>query len=176
MSLRLVIACSVTALGALVAGCGGKENLPPPAAPEPVQTAPTANPPARQGDSQLNVSEDIMKACNIQAAPPTPHFDFDSADLTESEKNELQQLAKCLTTGPLKGRSIRLTGRADPRGEQEYNMSLGAQRANNVVKYLSGLGVAPTQMAHTSRGELDATGTDEEGWRKDRRVDVSLVN
>ena len=26
----------------------------------------------------------------------------------------------------------------------------------------------------TSRGELDATGTDEEGWKRDRRVDIEL--
>ena len=30
------------------------------------------------------------------------------------------------------------------------------------------------RMALTSRGALDATGNDEEGWRKDRRVDISL--
>jgi hypothetical protein len=29
-------------------------------------------------------------------------------------------------------------------------------------------------MKDTSRGELDATGKDEEGLRKDRRVDVKL--
>jgi hypothetical protein len=28
----------------------------------------------------------------------------------------------------------------------------------------------------TSRGEMDATGTDEPGWSKDRRVDVVLAN
>jgi peptidoglycan-associated lipoprotein len=35
-------------------------------------------------------------------------------------------------------------------------------------------GVAQDKMHDTSRGELDATGTDEAGWRRDRRVDVKL--
>jgi outer membrane protein OmpA-like peptidoglycan-associated protein len=30
-------------------------------------------------------------------------------------------------------------------------------------------------MSETSRGALDATGHDEETWRKDRRVDISLA-
>jgi hypothetical protein len=31
-------------------------------------------------------------------------------------------------------------------------------------------------MVATSRGEMDATGTNAEGWAHDRRVDVELVN
>ena len=31
------------------------------------------------------------------------------------------------------------------------------------------------QINETSRGALDATGHDEETWRKDRRVDIDLV-
>ena len=142
--------------------------------PKPVKSDVGTGP--KKPETQLNVSDEIMKICNIQAAPASTHFDFDSADLDTGEKDELGQLAKCLTTGPLKGKSVRLTGRADPRGEHEYNMSLGAQRANNVVNFLKGLGVEGGHLTHTSRGELDATGTDEVGWKKDRRVDVNLAN
>jgi hypothetical protein len=31
-------------------------------------------------------------------------------------------------------------------------------------------------MASTSRGEMDATGTDETSWERDRRVDIMLAN
>jgi hypothetical protein len=34
--------------------------------------------------------------------------------------------------------------------------------------------VQQVQLAVTTRGALDATGTDEAGWSKDRRVDVLL--
>ena len=70
---------------------------------------------------------------------------------------------------------MELVGRADPRGEQEYNMELGENRAHSVKSYLSNLGVEGQRMALSSRGALDETGTDEEGWRKDRRVDIELM-
>lgn len=37
-----------------------------------------------------------------------------------------------MTTGSLKGRSLRLVGRADPRGEVEYNFVLGESHAGNI--------------------------------------------
>ena len=40
---------------------------------------------------------------------------------------------------------------------------------------LGRLGVAQTQMGVTTRGALDASGTDEAGWKEDRRVDIQLA-
>ncbi len=85
-------------------------------------------------------------------------------------------LARCLSQGALKGRGLELTGRADPRGEPEYNMSLGESRADSVRRYLHDLGVQAERLRATSRGEIDATGTDESGWAYDRRVDIDLAN
>jgi peptidoglycan-associated lipoprotein len=67
-----------------------------------------------------------------------------------------------------------LTGRADTRGTTEYNMTLGANRAHTVSQYLSSKGVESIRMKETSRGELDATGTDVLGQKQDRRVDITL--
>jgi peptidoglycan-associated lipoprotein len=68
-----------------------------------------------------------------------------------------------------------LVGRADPRGEAEYNMNLGATRADAVKHYLAQLGVAGGRLATTSRGALDAQGHDETTWATDRRVDLRLA-
>ena len=125
-------------------------------------------------DPAVNLSADIMAACKIQVSTDPPKFDFDSSNLSSQERDILAQVAKCLTTGALAGKGIKLTGRADPRGEQEYNMNLGEHRATSVRKYLVGLGIADGRMAETSRGALDATGKDEAGWQNDRRVDISL--
>ena len=122
--------------------------------------------------------DEILRACAIVEKPATetaPKFDFDSSDLTQAERDVLAQVAKCLTTGPLKGRSVQLVGRADPRGETEYNMTLGGKRANAVHGFMSQLGVDKAKMKETSRGELDSSGTDEDGWRRDRRVDLRLI-
>jgi peptidoglycan-associated lipoprotein len=175
---NLAFALPLIALGA----CGGNKEFPPPkAASQGERVAPkTTTTSADQGkpnpQSALNVSDEIRKLCGIvDNSDKAPKFDYDSSDLSPGEKDVLSQVAKCLTEGPLKGKSVQLVGRADPRGEQEYNMELGERRGDQVKRYLGGLGVEGGRMNLTSRGELDATGKDEEGWRKDRRVDINLV-
>jgi peptidoglycan-associated lipoprotein len=127
----------------------------------------------------LNISDAIGRACGI---PPRadgkgagPNFDFDSAALAPDDRKLLGDIAKCVTEGALKGRALTLTGRADPRGEPEYNMTLGESRADTVRRYMQDLGVAREGLRATSRGELDATGTNEDGWAKDRRVDLDVA-
>jgi peptidoglycan-associated lipoprotein len=128
----------------------------------------------------LSVSNAIAKACGIAARADgknvAPSFEYDSAALAEEDRTLLAQVAKCLTEGALKGRNVALVGRADPRGEPEYNLTLGGSRADTVKRYMVDLGVGREQMLATSRGEMDATGTSEAGWAHDRRVDVELVN
>jgi len=160
-------------LAALV-GCAHSAPPPQTASNVVVTSSPPAAP-ARHSDQQINVSADIRKMCDIDDSEKAPKFDFDSQQLAGNDRDVLQQVARCFTTGPLKGRSLRLTGRADPRGESEYNMNLGEARATSVRSYLANLGVGSAKMSETSRGALDATGHDEETWRKDRRVDVSLA-
>ena len=172
----------VTALSsAFSSACGGETKPPVTVTPPPVASD-QAPPPAPAGPSKsdkmaVNVDDDIIKACNLkfENLDDAPKFDYDTDALTQGEKNILEAIAKCLTTGPLKGRAVDLVGRADPRGETEYNMTLGAKRARSVHSFLGGLGVPGEKLRDTSRGELDAKGTDEEGWRKDRRVDVRLT-
>lgn len=161
---------------ALLVACNHDQPPPQTAAAAATVTAPTTtSAPVRQGnDPAVNLSADIMGPCKIQVSSEPPKFDFDSSNLSSQERDILVQVAKCLTTGALAGRSIKLTGRANPRGEQEYNMNLGEHRATSVRKYLVTLGVADAHMSETSRGALDATGKDEPGWQNDRRVDIGL--
>lgn len=69
---------------------------------------------------------------------------------------------------------MKLIGGADPRGEVDYNMTLGQARADSVQKYVVNKGVDRGMAPSTSRGAMDATGTDEAGWARDRRVDIML--
>jgi len=125
----------------------------------------------------LNLSGDIVKLCGIKAsATANPTFDYDKDDLAPEDRTILDQLATCLTSGALKGKALNLIGRADPRGTAEYNLGLGSRRAGTVSTYLVRLGVGEPQLAVNTRGSIDATGTDEAGWAKDRRVDITLQN
>jgi len=123
----------------------------------------------------IAVSSDIAAMCGIKpVANPNPKFDYDKDELTSDDRTVLEQIAACLTSGALKGKAVALIGRADPRGTEEYNLGLGSRRSHNVSQFLGRLGVGDPQMAVTTRGALDATGSDEEGWRQDRRVDIQL--
>lgn len=131
---------------------------------------------------QINISSEIVSACKIDldavkqpVEERAPHFAFDKYELQPTDDALLDQVAECLTKGPLVGRSIELIGRADPRGETEYNFVLGSHRSDSVAKYLESHGIGATRMQTTSRGELDATGTDEGTWAADRRVDIVLL-
>ena len=179
--MRTIAALSpLTLAAALLCGCGDKPITNPPPKTPVQQTTTTAAPPAAKTPDQsgrpLLVSDDIVKACNLQLGnvETAPKFDFDKSDLSPTDRNVLQQIATCVTTGPLKGRTLKLIGRADARGEAEYNMGLGEHRADSVKRYLGGLGVPGGQVAETSRGKLDATGTDDATMQRDRRVDIAL--
>ncbi|HVJ89837.1 MAG TPA: OmpA family protein, partial [Labilithrix sp.] len=138
----------------------------------PVNRATSAAPPSAIVSPGLTVSDAIAHSCGIspRGTAIAPSFDFDSAALAAADREVLANVAKCLTEGPLKGKNVVLIGRADVRGEPEYNMTLGGSRADAVHRYLVDLGVAKDQLRSTSRGELDATGTDDAGWANDRRV------
>ena len=155
--------------------------------PNPPQTAaaPAAQQqPARQ-DAPLPVSTnvragaDIVALCKLHATDEqqaAPKFAYDAAELTPQDRSVLQQIADCVTKGPLHGKRLQLIGRADPRGTEEYNMGLGDRRAHSVGTYLERLGVAAGVLDASTRGSLDATGHDEQSWQTDRRVDVELQN
>jgi peptidoglycan-associated lipoprotein len=167
-------------LGALFGGCGGKAK-PTPTMPEtkPAEVAPpvTAEPtaPATPVSPSLAVSAGLAALCSLtsQAEVP-PTFDYDKVELSTEDRQVIQLIATCLTVGPGKGKSLSLTGRADPRGTEEYNLGLGAKRARVVAVYMQRLGVPEAQLVETTRGDIDAQGTDEESWRRDRRVDLDL--
>ncbi len=165
--------------------------------PKPVESAhvtpsaSTAKPPTRvatQDDSErtaqavtklLGLDAEIVRLCNLHfdVAPTeegAPRFDFDESNLTAQDTSILSQVAQCLTNGPLAGRHVKLVGRADSRGTTEYNFVLGEHRASIVSQFLEQKGIPPLRINETSRGELDATGTDDMTMRDDRRVDILL--
>jgi peptidoglycan-associated lipoprotein len=157
------------------------------AVPQPVATTQTtaaqvtppapAPPPVTPVSPSLSASDEVLAACkiNLDNIDTAPKFDFDKADLVPADVDMLNKIAECFATGPLKDQGVLLVGRADPRGSVEYNQALGMRRAESVAKFLEQHGVDHGRIERTSRGKLDATGTDEASWAKDRRVDVLRV-
>lgn len=150
-------------------------EVPPTPPMEEASQPPTSQKPGDDpSQSDINISDEIKRACGLSETEA--HFAYNSANVQESDRNVLKKLADCFTTGPLKGRQMNLIGHADPRGEAEYNMILGEKRAENVSNALVKAGMPDQQVTTTSRGEMDASGTDEASWARDRRVDINLAN
>lgn len=162
---------AMAALCALVCGCSHDHP-----AQSPTSGITTTTTSGRDGQRDVSVADDIVRTCQLHFdnVEQAPKFDYDQSGLLPDDENVLDQVAQCVTNGPLKGRSVRLIGRADPRGEVEYNFVLGESRATTVKRFLSSHGVDDSRISTTSRGKLDASGTDEGSWRRDRRVDIVL--
>lgn len=173
MSVRSKFGLSFLLAPLLVGGCAHQQTVRPDAA---IQTTSISQASVPQKTGNVSVSNDIAQACKVDFdnVDRAPKFDTDESSLEPQDQSVLRQVATCVTTGPLKGRSLELTGRADPRGEVEFNFVLGEHRAGTVENYLSSLGVAKSKLRETSRGKLDATGTDTDSWERDRRVDITL--
>lgn len=156
-----------------LAGCAPRVSSPSNAAfdsgaraPGPAATSPVPS------KGTVVVDQRIASASDI----PTPHFDFNSDRITGQAASALTQVADCFRDGKLAGQAVRLVGHADPRGPLIYNFGLGQLRAGSVARFLREQGLGTDRIRTTSRGELDARGTDEEGWQADRRVDIELAD
>jgi outer membrane protein OmpA-like peptidoglycan-associated protein len=144
-------------------------------APSDNSAASTSSESASAGDTTVQISKTMRERCKLAEDPQTaPSFAYDEAKLRTRGKTVLDDVAECLTTGPLKGEVVTLIGRADARGTAEYNSSLGASRASAARDYLFQRGVPADQMRLLSRGEVGARGTDEQTHALDRRVDLEL--
>jgi peptidoglycan-associated lipoprotein len=114
--------------------------------------------------------------CVASAAPAAEcelaavYFGFDSSELSSQSRDVLQSDRSCIEERNLSG--VQVIGHTDPRGTEEYNLALGDRRAQAVVRYLQSLGVARDTLRASSMGEEMASGADESGWSRDRRVEV----
>jgi peptidoglycan-associated lipoprotein len=132
----------------------------------------TETPQQASNSGTVQISDEIRAACGIDRGDA--FFAFDSTRLQSKDIPTLNKVVTCFSTGPLKNRGMRLVGHADPRGPSDYNMVLGQNRADAVAGYMRGKGLAKSQTETTSRGAMDANGSDESGYARDRRVDVLL--
>jgi outer membrane protein OmpA-like peptidoglycan-associated protein len=125
-------------------------------------------------NGSIFIAKDILLVCGIEE--PQAFFAFDSADVRGPAKDTLSELSDCVTEGPLAGETLRLEGYADPRGSEEYNKTLAAERADAVETYLERAGVPDDQLRSVSFGERYAHEWQPLFWDYDRRVDIVLVD
>ena len=65
------------------------------------------------------------------------NFDYNSADISKTSVQAVQELGKALSDPSLKGSTFVVAGHTDAIGGEEYNQGLSERRADTIKKYLS---------------------------------------
>lgn len=149
-------------------------SAPAPAAAEPAVSTPP--PGTCTTDDQCGTGE-RCQANRCVAAPSCDlvrvQFAFNSSQLDDGARNSLRTNADCLAKK--RPAALLIEGHCDERGTVQYNIALGARRADAVRKYLADLGVK-TKFDTVSFGkELPlAQGSTESAWAQNRRAEMRL--
>ncbi len=96
------------------------------------------------------------------------YFDFDKYDLRADAREALRANADYLKANP--SARAEIEGHCDERGTTEYNLALGAKRAESARDYLVTLGIAAGRLSTRSYGKEAPVCTEhnEECWQKNR--------
>ena len=120
---------------------------------------------------ELNGDSDSNKA----GALKTVYFDFNSAGLSSSTKDALNNNAQYLKSNT--SIKVQVEGHADERGGVQFNLALGEKRAKGVKEYLTGQGIESGRISIISFGKEKSLsfGHDEESWSKNRRANFAIT-
>jgi len=114
--------------------------------------------PGSQQDFVVNVGDRVF-------------FETDSSELTPQSRATLDKQSQWLTTYSNYSQ-FTIEGHADERGTREYNIALGARRAQAVRDYLASRGIQPQRMRTISYGKERpvAVCNDISCWSQNRRA------
>ena len=117
--------------------------------------------------------EDLYTKCtDVEFAPV--YFGFDSTVVPQGELGKIEAVAMHLKDNA--DRVVVVEGNCDERGSNEYNVSLGEQRAIIVRNYLVENGIDSARIQTRSYGEEKPAvdGHDEGAWAKNRRGEFGV--
>lgn len=103
------------------------------------------------------------------------YFDFDRSDIRPEARSILDAKLPILRANP--GLRLRISGHADERGSDEYNLALGQARAAAVRRYLMDNGIDGGRLEIVSFGEARPAveGHDESAWSQNRRCEFEIL-
>jgi outer membrane protein OmpA-like peptidoglycan-associated protein len=103
-------------------------------------------------------------------------FDYNSWELNEDAKREIDRIYKLLKDNPTV--IVEIAGHTDDRGSAAYNLELSRKRANAVKEYLLQKGMAPDRFVTKGYGESRpiADNKTEEGRAKNRRFELIVLS
>jgi peptidoglycan-associated lipoprotein len=175
---------------AMVAACGGQ--------PEPEQPAPVM-PGVDSAAIRARLRQDSIDAANRRRAEEEAaraaaersagaeaaalrndmtamiHFDYNVADVRVQDQAVLDRKAAIMNANS--GLRVRISGHADERGSDEYNLALGNRRAAAAKRYLMNRGVDGSRIDVISYGEERpiAMGATEDAYAQNRRDEFEMT-
>jgi peptidoglycan-associated lipoprotein len=176
-SLLMLLAASAFAVA-----CGGRAapeepapeptSAPAPPAPEPVDDS--AERERLERERMAREAAERARAVSADLAAMI-NFEYDQATVRPADQETLNRKASILVANP--GVRIRISGHADERGSDEYNLALGTRRAAAAKRYLEGKGVDGSRIEVVSYGEERPLnpGSDESAFAQNRRDEFEVI-
>jgi peptidoglycan-associated lipoprotein len=180
---KSVLLLATVLLVSTLPACGKKKVAPPPPPPAPV--VPEAPPPAPPPEPRAETAPQVDEYARLKSMTAEEidkmgllgdvRFDYDKADIRESERATLTKNADVLKRFDF----LRVTveGHCDERGTVEYNLALGERRAKAAFDYLVSLGVPAERLKTVSYGkEVPVCSESNEAcWQKNRRAKPTVT-
>jgi peptidoglycan-associated lipoprotein len=157
--------------------------------PDPSVSSTPAKPAAKspgegqRGPTKESTAGEGSSLDQLREGKPTPtagplkdiFFGFDRYDLEAEARGTLKANADWLKKNPAV--RIEIEGHCDERGTNEYNLALGAKRAQVTKDYLVTLGIATERLSTISYGEEIPVCKEqnESCWRQNRRARFVVI-
>jgi len=151
-----------------------------PAKPQTLAAHPNAAPPAKEPSNAPALPRESISSLDALQRGDLPvtadssplkdiFFDFDRADIRADARETLKADADWLKAHP--SARVEIEGHCDERGTTEYNLALGAKRAQAALEYLATLGVGSSRLSTVSYGsEVQVCQQhSDDCWEKNRR-------
>jgi len=147
-------------------------SVAPAAEPEPEPTPePAAEPPPPEPPPERVVVKDEKIEINEKV-----QFETGSAVLKKESESLLDEVAKALSDHP-EIKKVRIEGHTDSRAGDKYNKGLSKRRADAVLDYLVGKGIAKKRLVARGYGEEKpiADNKTDDGRFQNRRVEFTIL-
>ena len=170
---------SAVVLAAVLAACASHPKPAPTVAAAAPPQAPPVSRPQRAAPAPAPVTSNPLPGSErdfVVNVGDRVYFDLNEFAVRADAQPLLAAQASWLARYPAV--QVRVEGNCDERGTEEYNLALGARRANAVKAFLTAHGVSPARIATVSYGKehpIDP-GTGDEAWRHNRNGHTAIVS
>jgi len=139
------------------------------------QQTSSGNPESTNGDGITSLGTQGALVTELIEIGDRVFFLVDSSTIDAQAIPALEGQALFFQRNP--GLSVTIEGHADERGTREYNLALGARRANAVKEFLVSLGVDGARISTISFGKErpEVLGSNQSAWNRNRRG-VTVIN